>query len=522
MSRMFRALIAATAITLLPGCYAVNSTIDAVDANPGDGVCARAPARGEAARNLCTLRAAVMEANAGPFRATIMVPAGTYNLDLPTASGGGALLITRGVKIQGSGAALTIVEQTVGDAVIKIEGGSNVEINLLTVQGGDSQSGGGIRIGAGTVEMEDLVVRDNFAFTGGGGLLVEAGSVARVRRSTIMDNMATGAFGGGIWNQGELWVYDSTINGNDSNRAGGIRNSGNMNLRNVTVSGNTAHSPDAGVGGISQNGFAVLNNVTVTNNTGAGNQAGSFRGGGIQTSAGELTVMKNSIVAGNDGGIGPDDCVGALTPDSKYNLIGDVSACVITSFLWTYQLGVDPDLGSLANNGGPTISHLPLAGSPARDSAYNFPPPAIDACQARDQRGVPRPQGAGTCDRGAVEYTPASLFVTGFVLVNAATDVDIQPLRNDDVLVRSLLPPSLSIRAVVTGATGSVHFDFDGIQRNENVAPYSLGGDVSGNYTPVALSAGEHTLIAIPYSNAGGTGAAGGAMEIKFSMLGAP
>ncbi len=79
-----------------------------------------------------------------------------------------------------------------------------------------------------------------------------------MRRSAIIDNMATGAFGGGIWNQGELWVYDSTIANNNSNRAGGVRNEGQMNLRNVTVSGNSAHSPEAGTGGISQNGFAVL------------------------------------------------------------------------------------------------------------------------------------------------------------------------------------------------------------------------------------------------------------------------
>ena len=60
-----------------------------------------------------------------------------------------------------------------------------------------------------------------------------------------------------------------------------------MNLRNVTVSGNSAHSTDAGTGGISQNGFAVLYNVTITNNTGVGNNAESFRGGGIQTSSGK-------------------------------------------------------------------------------------------------------------------------------------------------------------------------------------------------------------------------------------------
>ena len=102
-----------------------------------------------------------------------------------------------------------------------------------------------------------------------------------------------------------------------------------MGLRSTTVSGNLAHSPNAGVGGISQNGFAVLYNVTLTNNTGVGNNSGSFRGGGIQTTSGKTTVVKNSIIAGNHGGIGPNDCVGQLSGDSKYNLIGDTNGCTI-------------------------------------------------------------------------------------------------------------------------------------------------------------------------------------------------
>jgi len=426
------------------------------------------------------------------------------------------------MRIQGEGAATTIVDQDVSDAVFHVQGGSNVEINLLTVQGGNSSAGGGIRIDGGTVELEDIVVRDNFGFTGGGGLAIADGAIVRMRRSTVNANNATGAFGGGIWNQGELWVYDSTISNNDSNRAGGIRNSGNMNLRNVTVSGNTVHSPDAGVGGISQNGFAVLNNVTVTNNAGQGNNVGSFRGGGIQTSPGELTVLKNSIVAGNHGAGGPDDCVGDLTPDSKYNLIGNSTGCGITSYVNTYVLDVSPALGVLTNNGGPTATHLTFSASPARNAAYEYPPPAADACEPRDQRGVPRPQGSGKCDMGAVEYTPASVFVTGFMLVDAASDTDIRPLRNDDMLVSGTVPPQLSVRAVVSGSPGSVVFGLnaDPAFRTENVAPFSLGGDAAGDYAPVALPTGTYTLTATPYTGAGGTDAAGGSMVIKFSVTG--
>jgi CSLREA domain-containing protein len=510
---------------MLGGCYTVNSFVDAPDENPGDGVCARAltpdEIRSVATVNRCTLRAAVMEAN-GVLTYTINVPAGTYNLNLPLASGGGRLLISRNMRIQGSGASATIVDQMVSDGVFRVTGGNDVQINHLTIQGGDEGSaGGGIRIDDGTVEIEDVVIRNNFAFTGGGGLRIGESATARVHRSTLEGNSATGAFGGGIWNAGELWVYDSTISNNESNRAGGIRNSGNMRLYNVTVSGNWSHSRDAGTGGISQNGFAILNNLTVTNNTGVGTDSNFARGGGIQTISGRTTVMKNSIVAGNDGSGGPDDCEGALSGDSKYNLIGNTTGCTIPSHVATYLLDVPANLGALASNGGSTQTHLPLATSPARNAAYQFPPPAVDACQAADQRGVPRPQGTGQCDMGAVEYTSANLFVTGFMLVNAESNTDIQTLRNDDLLVLGNLPSQLSVRAVVSGSPGSVVFGFDADQafHTENIAPFALGGDVAGDYAPVGFSGGEHALTATPFVGAGGTAAAGGAMTIKFRVL---
>ena len=475
---------------------------------------------------LCTLRAAIMEANAHPWKSFINVPAGTYDLTLPDApnGAGGGLLITNSMRIQGSGAMATAVDANDGSSVFVIDAADrDVEINHVAIRGGNEQYGGGIRIEAGTVEMEDLVIHDNFGFTGGGGLVVNENATAYLRRSTMSGNLATGLAGGGIWNLGTLWVYDSTLHGNQSNRAGAIQNnaSGQLNLRNVTISGNRADVDDpagaSGVGGIQQNGFAVLNNVTIT-----GNEGTSDRAGGIYMLAGATTVMKNSIVAGNIGNGGPDDCNGSLSGDSKYNLIGNVSGCTIPSHVATFVLHVPANLGPLlASNGGPTPTHLPLFGSPARDAAYSFPPPAIDACEPFDQRGVPRPQGAGQCDMGAVEHTDTSAKVTGFMLVDAASDTDIRELRNDDWLVLAQLPPQLSIRAIVGGAVGSVVFGYAGnpAYRTEGVAPYSLEGDVSGNYVPLDFSGGEKSLAATPYAGANGTGAAGVSRTIRFNVL---
>jgi len=518
--RLIRPSIFLCALAALTGCeYQVDSFADAPDATPGDRECATLA-------GTCTLRAAIEEANANSGIWTISVPAGNYELDLPVRSGGGSLDITSSMKIQGSGAGTTIIEQQERDTVFQIEIGE-VEINNVTIAGGDAQGGGGIYQNGGTVNLAYSVIRDNAATTGGAGIYIREGAEMFIRRSTITENDAIGAFGGGIWNQGTLWVYESAVIDNESNRAGGIRNSGNMNLRSTTVSGNTTSSPDAGVGGISQIGFAVLNNVTITDNTGVGNSLGSFRGGGLQMSGSATTVMKNSIVAGNNGNGGPADCVGTLSFDSKYNLIGDDTDCNIPGFVFTYLLNVDPALTPLGNNGGPTRTHATTVSSPARQAAYEFPPPAADACELYDQRGVPRPQGSGQgarCDMGAYESTSSGAFVTGLILVDADSDTDIGPLLYGARLDLSELPDNLSVRAAVSGTTGSVTFDYDDEQdfRTENVAPYALNGDNMGNYVPLVIEPGDHVIVATPYlqdDGVEGGSAAGGSLTIPIVVV---
>jgi CSLREA domain-containing protein len=382
----------------------VNSLGDATDASPGDTVCETANGNG-----VCTLRAAIAEAEALPGGDVISVPVGTIPV-------GTTYVVTTDIQIVGSGAS-TVLDGGGSQGVIRVGGGTVTIKNLVIMKGNDGSAGGGLRVQGGTVELHDATVRENFGFTGGGGIYVAPGATLNVRRTSITDNDATGAFGGGLWNQGTLRVHESLVAGNDSNRTGGIRNEGTLNLRNVTVSGNIAHSPQAGVGGISQNGFAFLNNVTVTDNTGVGNNVGSFRGGGIQTSSGKTTVMKNSILWGNDGGTGPDDCAGAFTSDSRYNLIGDTTACTLPADTTTWKIGVDPQIGALAGNGGPTLTHLPAPTSPVVDagSPVQAGGPAADACEAVDQRGIQRL----LCDMGAVEREVA---VPSTIVVNTTAD----------------------------------------------------------------------------------------------------
>src|SRR4051794_13886999 len=79
--------------------FTVDSSADAVDAAPGDGVCATQPLPDEGIR--CTLRAAVMEANALAGAHTVTVPTGIFRLT------NGVIQISRDVQITGNGVSQT-------------------------------------------------------------------------------------------------------------------------------------------------------------------------------------------------------------------------------------------------------------------------------------------------------------------------------------------------------------------------------------------------------------------------------
>jgi CSLREA domain-containing protein len=143
--------------------FTVNSTADAVDARPGDGICATAT-------GACTLRAAIQETNALPGADTVIVPAGTYILTIPgrgeTASATGDLDITDNLTVAGAGAANTVVEPCTPspptapcggiDRLFHVDpnaAGINVTISGMTIQNGASGPiiGGGISTNGGAI-----------------------------------------------------------------------------------------------------------------------------------------------------------------------------------------------------------------------------------------------------------------------------------------------------------------------------------------------------------------------------------
>jgi cysteine-rich repeat protein len=200
----------------------------------------------------------------------------------------------------------------------------------------------------------------------------------------VSGNQAVEA-GGGIWNDlGVLELVRSTISGNVAHDSGGgIANTGTATLRNVTISGNTA---DVAGGGIRNLGSATLNNTTVAANTLTG-----------IVNEGQLIFM-NTLLANNAG----PDCQGNLT-SRGFNLIRTVADCTFDGDTSGDLLNMNPELGPLQDNGGPTFTHALLEGSAALDAANPTAPGTGDpACEETDQRGVARPQGP-RCDTGAFE-----------------------------------------------------------------------------------------------------------------------
>jgi hypothetical protein len=235
---------------------------------------------------------------------------------------------------------------------------------------GDALDGGGIRSGTfkapGGVEVINSTISGNSASGGGGGIAVYYGGLSVVN-STISDNSAVGA-------------------------GGGISSTGGVQIFNSTVSGNSTSDPDYGYGG----GISA-NSVTVLNSTITGNSAASC--GGV---CGGTVEIGNTILNANTSG----NIDGTVTSHG-YNISSDNGGGLLTGP--GDQVNTDPLLGPLQDNGGLTLTHLPLPGSPAIDAGDpNFTPPP-----SRDQRGPCFYRVFGRrIDVGSVEAQPRPRCVT--------------------------------------------------------------------------------------------------------------
>ena len=373
----------------------VNSTTDAVDAQPGDGVC-------RTAAGTCTLRAAIQEANARPGADVITVPAGTYRITHPEPANGGIaggdFNITAPVEITGAGAARTMVDGNHQFRILNVKSGATGRVTLtkLTIQNGagDDECGPGVVQVFGVAALRKVTVRGNC----GSGIVNQFGSTLTVDRSTITAN-GTSWFGGGIDNHGTLLITRSTMSDNYGQDGGGaINNFGTLTVVNSTVSGNGS---DVSGGGINTSGRVTLNNVTITGNIagGQGHGGGGIDGSGTLTVSNTIIAANREYLPGGDPEYRPSDCEGTLT-SAGYNLIGTTTECTITGNRTGNKTG-NARLGPLQNNGGSTLTHALLAGSPAINAGNPAPPSTKEPkCILKDQRLLPR---TNRCDIGSFE-----------------------------------------------------------------------------------------------------------------------
>jgi hypothetical protein len=275
-----------------------------------------------------------------------------------------------------SGGGIRISSPPVADLVIRDS----------VISGNEAEgSGGGVYIDGGTLDLSGSTLAGNSAADRGGGLFAQNLTAVSIAASTFSGNSALNQ-GGGMFGDGlaAATIAASTINGNFAGvSGGGLFLSGlpadSLKVSNSTVSGNNAGTNGGGIWG--DGGVLELSYVTVTGNS------ATIAGGIVNNAAVEV---RNSIVADNIG----HNCFSQDPPSSLGHNLDDDSSCL---FAGSGDMSGDPALlGPLQNNGGPTLTHALLPGSPAVNAADD------SNCPHTDQRGVSRPQSAH-CDMGAFE-----------------------------------------------------------------------------------------------------------------------
>jgi hypothetical protein len=269
---------------------------------------------------------------------------------------------------------------------------STANLTNSIVTGNSAGDAGGIA--AATASLTNCAVSGNFARTEGGGIFA---TEALLINCTVSGNFAGPNGGGGI-SAGTATLTNCTVSGNSAGGSGGGMAAITANLTNCTVSGNSTTSQG---GGMMVDGLTLLN-TTITENS-------AHTGGGVFLHALGTSSIRNTIIAQNLvdlTGVGPD-VFGNFT-SGGHNLIGDGTGSteladgVNGDRVGTAANPIDPRLGPLKKNGGPTRTHALLPGSPAIDRGDNTSLPPTD------QRGAARRKdgdgnGRAVADIGALE-----------------------------------------------------------------------------------------------------------------------
>jgi hypothetical protein len=361
----------------------------------------------------------------GTLRSALELAANGDTIDLTGLSGtialvGGELVVEKDLIVAGPGPAQLTVDGQFESRVFSIAPGATVTLAGLTIANGYDSSfvsdgaGGGILNELGNLTVTNCVLSGNSADVGGGifndgGLLlfgdITGNATLTVIDSTLVGNFAESSVGGGILNAGftgssaTLNLVNSTLVENSAAQGGGLGNFGNTaraTLHSSTLSGNFAETG----GAIFNNQGAVL---TLNNATLSDNFASSDQGGGIANQQGTLRLRNTLLNAGPGGAnLWVDPSLPGTVQSYGNNLSSDDGAGFLVAA--GDVVSTAPLLGPLQDNGGLTMTHALLAGSPAIDAGAATDVDGFTITS--DQRGLVRPQGSAV-DIGAFEFEQA-------------------------------------------------------------------------------------------------------------------
>jgi beta-glucanase (GH16 family) len=316
-----------------------------------------------------------------------------------------ALTIGKNVTIDGAGAPGLTISGGDTQRGFEVSASATATIRNLAISHGYGFDLAGGILNNGKLTLDHVLLTNNRVassandfWKGGGGIYNGDGSTLHLIDSTVRGNTTELVDGGGVFGffNTQLTIERSTIAGNSAgNVGGGLRTLGDVEIINSTISGNNSTAWHGGAI-FHTDGVMHIVSSTIVDNTSPGGTAGGIFAGTFTAGSPTLT-LSNSIVARNSSyqcQPGPFGSGTVTTTSLGHNLAGDISCFPAASDL----IVADPLLGALADNGGPTQTQALLAGSPAIDAADATASPAID------QRGTPRPQGAGH-DIGAFERT---------------------------------------------------------------------------------------------------------------------
>ncbi|OAB60785.1 hypothetical protein AY599_03535 [Leptolyngbya valderiana BDU 20041] len=399
--------------------FIVNSTADVPDALPGDGLCNPV----DALPQTCTLRAAIMEANALGGAHNIALATGVYVLNnLGTGedqAATGDLDIHAEIVILNGTNNRPLVSGNATDRIFDVHAGGELTLNNIDLSGGRANETGTVRGAAVNVRGDARLLlqqsRVSLNLANQGGAIYSDGLVhildSELFNNAIVANVLLPEFsdGAAIFNRGMLLIERSTLRDNGRlpgydgplstaeyaihSRRGFVTGPAVL-VGNATLFNNT--------NGVFSDGVPTL----ITHSTLVNNNQRGLRFLRDLDALGEvqLTVIQ-SVLYGH-----ASDCNDLSDAEAEFDLAFNINAssdesCGFTGFN-DFQNIAYPFFGGLGDHGGPTPTLMPRSNGPLVD-------PVGGSCGTldEDQRSAARPIdgngiGGAICDIGAVEFDP--------------------------------------------------------------------------------------------------------------------